>query len=78
MLDNRNIRGIGIDTLSYDYGPSHNYPVHQLLLRDHGKWALENLNNLDKIPAVGGFMIVAPIKHQGGSGGFARVITYLY
>jgi kynurenine formamidase len=77
LLDKRDINGIGLDTLSFDYGPSEDFPVHYLLL-GADKWALENLCNLDKIPPEGGFMVVGPIKHEGGSGGPTRVYTFIF
>jgi kynurenine formamidase len=74
LLANRDIKGIGVDTLSFDHGPSKDYPAHELLLKAN-KWALENLCNLDLIPPKGAVMVVSPIKHKGGSGGPARVYT---
>ena len=76
MLNNRNINGIGIDTLSVDNGLSKNFFVHQTLFNAQ-KWCVENLCNLEKIPPIGGFMVVGPIKHEGGSGGPARIYTIL-
>lgn len=76
LLEQRDIVGIGIDTLSIDAGPSVDYPVHKSLLRAN-RWALENLANLDRIPVRGGLMVVGPLKHKGGSGGPARVYTFL-
>src|SRR5262249_10131576 len=76
LLQSRDIKGIGIDTLSFDSGPSRDYPAHKLLLGSD-KWALENLCNLDLIPPTGTVMVVSPIKHQGGSGGPARVYSFL-
>ncbi len=75
LLENRNIIGIGLDTLCLDYGPSQNYPVHRLLL-NADKWGVENLCNLDKIPPQGGFMVLGPMKHKDGSGGPTRVYTF--
>lgn len=76
LLDHRDVNGIGVDTLSIDHGPSADHPVHRLLL-GAGKWALENLTDLDRVPGSGGVMVVGPIKHRGGSGGPARVYTLL-
>lgn len=76
LLENREINGIGVDTLSIDHGPSAEYPVHQLILGAN-KWAVENLDNLHRVPPHGSLMVVGPLKHAGGSGGPARVLTLL-
>jgi kynurenine formamidase len=40
-------------------------------------YQLENLANLTELPETGSFLIVAPIKLEGGSGGPARVFALL-
>lgn len=75
LLVNRDINGIGVDTLSFDPGCSTDFQSHHILLKS-SKWALENLNNLDKIPPLGRVMVVSPIKHRGGSVGPARVYSF--
>ncbi len=72
----RQVSGLGIDTLSIDYGPSKNFAVHRLALPS-GLYHLENLANLDQLPPAGAFLIVAPIKLEGGSGGPVRVFAVL-
>ena len=37
----------------------------------------ENLANLDRLPEAGAFLIAAPIKLEGGSGGPVRVFAIL-
>jgi kynurenine formamidase len=76
LLIERKASGIGIDTLSIDYGPSKNFEVHRVTL-PAGLYHLENLANLDQLPPVGAFLIVAPIKLEGGSGGPVRVFAIL-
>ncbi len=76
LIDQRHIRGIGIDTLSVDHGLSRDFPVHHLL----GKadcWGLENLAHLKNLPSQGFYVLVAPIKIETGSGGPARVFAIL-
>ncbi|MGC2333659.1 MAG: cyclase family protein [Candidatus Acidiferrales bacterium] len=68
--------GLGIDTLSIDYGASKNFEVHHVDL-PAGLYNLENLANLDQLPATGAFLIAAPIKMEGGSGGPCRVFAIL-
>lgn len=72
----RKVSGLGIDTLSVDYGPSKTYQVHKLS-HGAGLYHLENLANLGLLPEAGAFLVVAPIKLEGGSGGPVRVFAIL-
>lgn len=76
VLLQRGINGIGADAMSVDTGASKNYEVHQLAL-GAGIWQLENLAGMTNIPETGTYMIVAPIKLEGGSGGPCRVFAIL-
>lgn len=76
LLRARNINAIGIDTLSIDYGPSKDFAVHHQLMTA-GKYGIENVANLEQLPPRGAFVIVAPVKIQGGSGGQARVYALI-
>ena len=72
----RKVSGLGIDTLSVDYGPSKTYQVHRLS-HGAGLYHLENLANLGRLPEAGAFLVVAPIKLEGCSGGPVRVFAIL-
>lgn len=76
LLIARGVSGLGIDTISIDYGPSKNFEVHRTTL-PAGLFQLENLTNLDQMPETGAFIIAAPIKLEGGSGGPCRVFAIL-
>ncbi len=76
LLIERRVSGLGCDTLSVDYGASQKFPVHRLAL-GAGLYHLENLADLSALPEAGAFLIVAPIKLEGGSGGPARVFAVL-
>jgi len=76
LLMERGVVGLGIDTLSIDYGESKNFEVHRVDLPG-GLFNLENLANLDELPEAGAFLIAAPIKLEGGSGGPCRVFAIL-
>jgi kynurenine formamidase len=76
LLISRGVSGLGIDTLSIDYGPSKNFEVHRLTLASN-LYHLENLANLDQLPESGAFIIAAPIKLEGGSGGPCRVFALM-
>ena len=75
-LIERKVSGIGCDTMSVDYGASEDFGVHHLAL-GAGLYHLENLSDLSKLPENGAFLIVAPIKLEGGSGGPVRVFALL-
>lgn len=75
LLLERGIAGIGIDTLSPDRAAS-GYPVHHAIL-GAGKYILENLANMDAMPAVGGYVIALPIKIRDGVESAVRAIGVL-
>jgi kynurenine formamidase len=72
VLLERKVSGLGCDTLSIDPGNSPDFPVHHLVL-GAGVYQLENLADLQELPEAGAFLIAAPIKLEGGSGGAVRV-----
>lgn len=76
ILLSRHVVALGIDTLSIDYGASQTFEVHRLAL-PAGLYQLENLSDLTDLPETGAFLIVAPIKLEGGSGGPCRVFALL-
>jgi kynurenine formamidase len=76
LLMERKVSGLGCDTLSIDRGASSDYAVHHLAL-GASLYQLENLADLGELPETGAFLIVAPIKLEGGSGGPARVFALL-
>lgn len=65
---------IGVDTLSLDPGNSTDFAVHYAWLPT-GRYGIENLANLDRLPASGATVFVGAPKHRGGTGGPARVIA---
>ncbi|MGH9778799.1 MAG: cyclase family protein, partial [Candidatus Acidiferrales bacterium] len=76
LLIERGAAGLGIDTLSVDYGASTNFEVHRLS-HGAGLYHLENLADLSALPESGAVLVVAPIKLEGGTGGPARVFAIL-
>ncbi|MGD0513093.1 MAG: cyclase family protein [Terriglobales bacterium] len=74
LIEGRNALGLGIDTLSIDYGPSKNFPVRQYTL-SHSVYQLANVANLDRAPATGGMVVVAPTKLVSGSDGPVRILA---
>jgi kynurenine formamidase len=76
LINDRNIRGIAIDTPSIDCGKSKDFKVHRVLFAA-AKLALENIANLDKLPARGATLYVMPMLIKEGTGAPARVFAIL-
>jgi len=76
LLIGRKVSGLGCDTMSVDCGASEDFAVHHLAL-GAGLYHLENLADLSALPETGAFLVVAPIKLAGGSGGPVRVFALL-
>ncbi|MGR8929805.1 MAG: cyclase family protein [Gammaproteobacteria bacterium] len=74
LIDNRNIKALGLDTPSLDYGQSKTFKSHQILL-GHNKPGFENLTNLKRLPAKGIYIVALPMKIANGSGGPLRIIA---
>ena len=72
LLVERGVAGLGIDTLSPDRAED-GFPVHKILL-GAGKYIVENAAYLDQLPAVGGFVMVMPIKIAGGTEAPIRLV----
>lgn len=76
LITKRNVPLVGIDTASIDYGQSRMFLTHQRLCRDNVP-ALENVANLDQLPATGFEIIALPMKIAGGSGGPCRIVAVI-
>ena len=76
LAEDRGVAGIGIDTLSVDYGMSKDFAVHHFV-HGRGKYHLENVANLGGLPPTGAFLVVAPIKIENGTGGPARIFALI-
>ena len=76
LVDNRNIKAVGIDTPSIDFGRSSDFKTHRILMADNIP-AFENLANLELLPPVNFQVIALPMKIKGGSGGPLRIIAGL-
>ncbi|HAT8251618.1 TPA: cyclase family protein [Legionella pneumophila] len=75
LLVERNIAGLGIDTLGPDTAES-GYPVHQIIL-NHGKYLVENVANADLLPPIGSTILVAPLYILGGTEAPVRLIGFI-
>ncbi len=76
LLEERQIVGMGIDTPGLDGGQDKKFSTRKLLA-SAGKYVIENLANLDQVPARNARVVVAPIKIAGGSGSQVRVFAIL-
>jgi kynurenine formamidase/mono/diheme cytochrome c family protein len=74
LLRHDKVVALGIDTLSIDYGPSKDFEAHKHSLGG-GLYHIENLANLEKLPARGAVIFVGALPIQGGSGSPARVLA---
>jgi kynurenine formamidase len=70
------VLGIGTDTFSLDPGRDTRYEGHRVLSRA-GKWALECLANLPRLPARGARLFIGAPKIERASGTPARVIAWV-
>jgi len=74
LLNERNAKGIFVDTLSLDFGPSPDFAVHYRWL-PAGKWGIENVANLGSLPASGAIAIVGGPTIAGATGGPSRIFA---
>jgi kynurenine formamidase len=74
LVKERDVVGAGVDTLSLDKAEAQKFVAHLALLGG-GKYAVELLANLGRLPATGATIIVGAPKHEGASGGPARVFA---
>lgn len=76
LVASRQVKAVGIDTPSIDYGQSTLFESHRVLF-DRNIPALENLANLDALPAKDFFVVALPMKIKGGTGGPLRAVAFL-
>ena len=74
LVHERVITGVGTDTISLDFGASTTYEAHQVLL-GAGKYGLECVASLGSVPQCGATLVVGAPKHEGGTGGPARLLA---
>jgi len=74
LVDQRDISGVGVDTLSLDAGVAQKYVAHLAIL-GAGKYGVELMANLGRVPPAGATVFLGAMKHEGATGGPARVIA---
>lgn len=75
LVTERDIVGVGVDTLSQDPGNSTDFGTHITIL-GAGKYGIEGLNNLSAVDPAGATVYVGAPKWEGSSGGPCRVIGF--
>ena len=72
--------GMGVETVGTDAGAAHSFdppfPCHHFML-GAGKYGLTQLANLERLPATGAVILVAPLKIVRGSGSPCRVLAFV-
>lgn len=76
LVRERQVKAVGIDTASIDYGQSTKFETHVALLSQNVP-VFENLSDLRDLPNRGFGVIALPMKIAGGTGGPLRVIAVL-
>lgn len=76
LAEEREIRALGIDTASIDFGQSKLFETHRILLGKNIP-AFENVTALGQLPATGAYVVAMPMKIQGGSGAPLRIAAWV-
>jgi kynurenine formamidase len=76
LMKERRVVGMAVDTLSLDHGASKDFKTHYAWLPS-GRWGLENVANLDKVPPRGATLVVGAPKFKGATGGPTRVLALI-
>jgi kynurenine formamidase len=76
LVTERDISGAGVDTLSLDTGAAQKFVAHVAFL-GAGKYGIELLANLGRVPPAGATIVVGAPKHEGATGGPARVLALI-
>lgn len=74
LVRERDVVGIGVDTISLDPGRDKEYKAHKIWLKA-GKWGVECAANLKGVPPVGATVFVGATKVGGATGGLVRLIA---
>lgn len=76
LATERNIKAVGLDTPSIDFGGSERYETHQILFEKNIP-GFENVANLDQLPTQGFTVIALPMKIKNGSGSPLRIVAFV-
>ncbi len=76
LIEETGATSIAVDTLSIDHGMSADFATHYAWLPT-GRFGIENLASLAKVPASGATLVVGAPKHKGGTGGPSRIFAMI-
>lgn len=76
LLKERSIAGMGIDTHGLEPGQDESFTVNKLVL-ERPRIALENLANLELLPATGVTLVIGVPRLKGGSGAPVSVLAFI-
>jgi kynurenine formamidase len=76
LLAERQIAGVGIDTHGVDSGQDTIFATNRLVL-EQPRIVLENLTNLEQLPAIGTTLVIGVLRLRGGSGSPVAVLALL-
>jgi kynurenine formamidase len=80
IAGNDRISGFGVETVGVDAGQAATmdpmFPVHSFLL-GADKYGLTSLRNVERLPATGATIVVAPLPIVGGTGSPSRVFAFV-
>ena len=78
LVEERDILGFGTESIGTDAGQAYHlrppYPCHYYM-HGAGRYGLQCLTNLDKLPPTGAVVVAAPLKIRNGSGSPLRVLA---
>ncbi|TVP67925.1 MAG: cyclase family protein, partial [Nodularia sp. (in: Bacteria)] len=74
LLEQRQIAGLGIDTHGVDPGKDSSFSINRLVLAQQ-RIILENLTNLQQLPAKGSTLMIGVLRLRDGSGSPVGVLA---
>ena len=78
LVHEKNCIGLAVETVGTDAGQAFDFdpplPAHSIL-HGNGKYGLQCLRNLDKLPTFGSIIVANPLKIENGSGSPLRVFA---
>jgi kynurenine formamidase len=76
LLKERLISGVATDTHGVDPGQDESFDVNKLVLKEQ-RIVLENLSNLDQLPAANITLVIGILRLLGGSGSPVSVLAFV-
>src|SRR4051812_8719942 len=80
LVNERDVLGFGTESIGTDAGQAYHlrppYPCHTFM-HGAGRYGLQCLANLDRLPPTGAVVVAAPLKVRQGSGSPLRVLAFV-